>query len=577
MTGVGVGAILIGAAAAITVGSGGALAFVGLALAIIGAILLISELDEDRKTAMEVEVYCVDGIWYPKDFRKSKNEDEAKIIIAQKGNAGQKGQRIKKETVPIIGFYEEGGGGGGAICIEDGELRLMDGLIDTCSSNERGSNIFIGPYVKCNFSTDLIINTPQQFTNPNDQTRKLSVDDLQKYYNSPKDKTLGYPGIYCSGYFRQAYYKLVFVDADNPSEKLYVQDFATKRDGYTVPNRLGYKLNELTYGDDNTKISLKGANTFDLNDDIINTEKNWVITLKAKYDKLYTIRYICKNKLITSISDQLLDDLNVNFFNPWVHARGDNNFAPNLGYELSTITYSRDNVPVPQEGLTPDNLISQADDNVITFMINHAPKQYNLEYVDEDKDSMTVKDLEGNKASSQQVKFGDDIKTMTPSDEKLGYDFKCWHVLDKDGNELIDSGSSEPIDFETAKANWETLATAAGTGNTIRLKAVYTPKKYTIKYNARSNDPTRTKEFYIGQDNDHQLNQPIAEKYLLKTSTNRYTGKNINNKNLRYYSSGEAYNVKSGSTITTTWEELIKSAVVDEDGNNLIILEAVYK
>ena len=129
-------------------------------------------------------------------------------------------------------------------------------------------------------------------------------------------------------------------------------------------------------------------------------------------------------------------------------------------------------------------------------MINHAPKQYNLEYVDENKNPLTVKDLDGDQADLQQVKFGDDIKTMTPNDEKLGYDFKCWRVLDQDGNELTD-GDGKPIDLETAKASWETLANAADSSNIIKLKAVYTPKKYTIKYNTYSSIYSNLDSFFL--------------------------------------------------------------------------------
>ncbi len=239
---------------------------------------------------------------------------------------------------------------------------------------------------------------------------------------------------------------------------------------------------------------------------------------------------------------------------------------------MSTITYGRDNVPIPKEGLNCDNLISQADDNVITFMINHAPKQYNLEYVDENKSTLTVKDLEDNQASSQQVKFGDDIKTMTPRDEKLGYDFKCWHVLDKNGSELIDPKSGKPIDFETAKANWETLATAANSSNEIKLKAVYTPKKYIIKYNTKSSTSIGDQPVHIGMDEGLQLEKPIAKKYLKTAKSTDRTQTPVYTTKWKYGANG-LFNENN----KPTWEKLMQSAVVDEDGNNLIILEAVYK
>ena len=278
--------------------------------------------------------------------------------------------------------------------------------------------------------------------------------------------------------------------------------------------------------------------------------------------------------IVISKKNQQIDASNVNDFNPLTLASIDENFRkatePNLGYELSKVTYGHDNVEILEEALNYDNLISQADDNVITFMINHAPKQYNLEYVDENKNPLTVKDLDGDQADLQQVKFGDDIKTMTPNDEKLGYDFKCWRVLDQDGNELTD-GDGKPIDLETAKASWETLANAADGDNKIKLKAVHSPKKYIIKYSTRSDKHIGDKEFYIGKDESSQLYQKIADSYISQAYSAGRTKTAVYNQNWKYGVNG-LFNQNN----KPTWEELIKSALLDEDGNNLIILDAVY-
>ena len=495
-----------------------------------------------------------------------------------KAEKGVNGKKIEKEE-RVVEFFEENGGGGGAICIESGELILMSGKIQGCSSNERGSSIFIGARVWLNFSNDFKI-IPAKFVHPNnDPTRTLSVEDLQKYYDVADDKTSGKPGIYLDSHFRQLYYKLIFVNADDPSEKLYVQDLKGEGEQHdiNVPDKPGYKINSLIlkYGDGTLTQNVKDGK-FDLTLDIIkNSVKNWVITCQVKYDKLYTINYICDNELVRSKKDQIIDASNVNDFNPLTLASIDENFRkvtePNLGYELSKVTYGRDNVEILEENLDYDNFICQADDNVITFMINHAPKQYNLEYVDENQNAMTVKDLEDDQSSSQQVKFGDDIKTMTPSDEKLGYNFKCWHVLDQDGKELIDTESGKPIDLETAKASWDTLAKAADGDNKIKLKAVYTPKKYTIIYNARSNYSTNIKEFDIDMNQNLPLDQQITDEYILRADSKNRTKKTISTYNWKYGANG-LFNENN----KPTWEELIQSAVVDEDGNNLIILEAMY-
>ena len=529
------------------------------------AIELFGQALDKIAELFEEKFYVVNSNWEKEDYS---------FNAAQGGKKGENGKKTEKEE-RVVEFFEENGGGGGAICIESGELILMNGKIEQCSSNERGSSIFIGARVWLNFSNDFTI-VPAKFVHPNDPTRQLSVEDLKKYYDVAEDKTSGKPGIYLDSHFRQLYYKLVFVNADNPSEKLYVQDIEGAQNDMNVPDKPGYKINSLIfkYGDGILTQNAQNGK-FNLTLDIIkNSVKNWVITCKVKYDKLYTINYICDNELIRSKKDQIIDASNVGQFNPLTLASIDENFRkatePNLGYEFSKITYGRDNVEILEEGLDYDNLIRQADDNVITFMINHAPKQYSLEYVDENKNALTVKDLEGDQASSQQVKFGDDIKTMAPNDEKLGYDFKCWHVMDKNGNELKEKG--KPIDLETAKASWETLAKAADDNNTIKLKAVYTPKKYIIKYNTRSDKTIADKEFYIGKDKGSQLSQEISKIYLPNTTTNRYPGKSISNKYWKYGAYGPF-----NETNKPTWGELIKSALLDEDGNNLIILEAVYQ
>ena len=133
-------------------------------------------------------------------------------------------------------------------------------------------------------------------------------------------------------------------------------------------------------------------------------------------------------------------------------------------------------------------------------------------------------------------------------------------------------GYGNPIDLETAGANWETLAKAADGDNKIKLKAIYTPKKYIIKYNTKSSTSIGDQPVYIGMDEGLQLEKPIAEKYLQTATSTDRTQTPVYTTKWKYGANG-LFNENN----KPTWEKLMQSAVVDEDGNNLIILDAVYK
>ena len=78
-------------------------------------------------------------------------------------------------------------------------------------------------------------------------------------------------------HFRQLYYKLVFVNADDPSEKLYVQDIEGAQHDINVPDKPGYKINSLIFKyEDATLYKDVKDGKFDLTLDIIkNSAQNF--------------------------------------------------------------------------------------------------------------------------------------------------------------------------------------------------------------------------------------------------------------------------------------------------------------
>ena len=384
-------------------------------------------------------------------------------------------------------------------------------------------------------------------------------------HNSNSAGVCGYDGIYNeNGIVRtNPNYKIEFIDSDT-KEKLG-QGMFTKYSDVCVPQRAGYKLVGLT--DEGSKTIDVTDDKFKLIDDIIpNAKQDGVRTLTATYKKVYTIQYIYDNKVVATKKDCVYDQTTINTImsNQLVNITVDGGDGLDemaeikLGYEFSKLTYGEDwDYVAAGEGATIWEDLSQAAvGDVIPVFLNHHPKQYSIKY-----DVSAVKDAA---ISDQQVKFGEDIKAVTPP-KKSGYDFKCWHVLGQDGVELTDPYSKEPIDFETAKANWETLATAANSGSEIKLKAVYMPKTYTIKYNPYSGD-TIDDETYTPSE-DENLNSYV-EVSSTKPRQSGYEFKKW------VYTKPDG---KDADVAGSTWATLIQSAMVDSQGQNVIVLRAIYE
>ena len=391
-------------------------------------------------------------------------------------------------------------------------------------------------------------------------------------HNSTANEVYGYKGIYNDDGIVRANpnYNIQFVEAGT-SEKLG-QGMFTKYSDVCVPERAGYRL--ISLNDEGENSIDVADNKFKLDGDIIqNAKQDGVITLTATYKKIYTIQYIYDNKVVATKKDCIRDQTLISAIMDanWNNIAVDDNkklneiATPKLGYTFSEITYG-DALKYVASGDTAtiwDSLSQAAVGDVISIFLNHEPRKYNIMYMDEDgTTSINVTDAGGSQIQTQEVKFGEDIKAVTPF-KKLGYDFKCWHVLGSDGNELKDNG--DPIDFETAKASWETLANAADDNNTIKLKAVYAPKTYTIKYNPYSTDVVDPTTYTISQDKN--LNS-----YVEVSSTKP--------SKLGYEFKKWVYTQPDGSDADVngvTWDTLIKSAMVDSAGNNVIVLRATYE
>ena len=289
-------------------------------------------------------------------------------------------------------------------------------------------------------------------------------------HNSDSNEIYGYKGIYNdNGIVRSnPSYKIKFIDKD--TEEILGQGMFTKYSDVCVPKRAGYKF--ISWVDEDPKTTPVTDDKFKLTDDIIqNAKTDGMITLTATYKKIYTIQYIYENKVVATKKDCIRDETAINTIMSDklsnITVDGDKNLSSKvelkLGYEFSKLTYGEALEYVAGgEAVTDwENLIKVAIGDVIPIFLNHKPKEYAIKY--------DVPDVKDASIPDQKVKFGEDIKAVTPP-KKLGYDFKCWHVLDSGGTELKENG--KPIDLETAKASWETLANAADGSNIIKLKAV---------------------------------------------------------------------------------------------------------
>ena len=244
-------------------------------------------------------------------------------------------------------------------------------------------------------------------------------------------------------------------------------------------------------------------------------------------------------------------------------------------------------------------LTKKAGGSTITLLLNYDPKEYTIKYLDQNNEPITVKDANGDKIETQEVKFGDDIKAVTPRKEP-GYAFSHWQLEDSLGN---------LTDFKESKTTWDELAKVASlkwkiesnegsnyryvleddpsryfesekmtaenwkeilnTKEVIKFKAVYTPKTYKIKY--RHDNVTNISEAditaYYTSDKEGKSLDDLAQ---LSLPTKPYSGFNL--KEWRY---GAYCEHKYDINNKPTWKDLVSSAVYDGK-ENVIFITAFY-
>ena len=191
-------------------------------------------------------------------------------------------------------------------------------------------------------------------------------------------------------------YKIVFVDSksgstvgfafgNKPANSENIQDTEKISIPDSVLARPGYEFVKMSYTKDveeqGITVEEQGITVtdgkFTLDDDMLGTAVCGVITVKVKYNKLYTVQYVCDNKVVgtksgCSENTTFSDIINTDFSG--ISLDGDQKLKdvvkPAAGYKFSKFTYG--NGQTYTDGTTIwDDLIKSAVDGVITVMLNY--------------------------------------------------------------------------------------------------------------------------------------------------------------------------------------------------------------
>ena len=488
------------------------------------------------------------------------------------------------------------GGNGGAIYVQAGRIDLVNGIVSKCSASGRGSALYICKNVKFYVVPGEVEISVGDLKLLSGIT--VSSEDLQKHYNFLSYKVGDLNGTYTLSQPKIQTCRIHFIDCYDNNVKLNDEVIEKFGEEIAVPQKSGYVISNVSYdrGDGlEVDIKLDQNGKFKLDDNIVggevlstNSDEDWKITLNVYYNKLYTIQYIYDNKIIGTKTDltvktELKNIINVDFtqikLNSYQHLAD----AVDLGYKFLYFTCLKNDSEAVDFKTMPTKwtqLTKQAGGSTIILLLNYAPKEYTIKYLNQNNEPITVSD--------QQVKFGEDIKAVTPP-KKVGYAFSHWQLEDSFGN---------LTDFNESKTTWDELAKIASsnyryvfkdnpshyfelekmteenwkeilnTKEVIKFKAFYEPKSYTIKY--RYDTVTNISYSYETSYTSDDKGKSLSDEAKSIFSNTPVEGFDL--KEWRYGAYCEhKYDVKN----KPTWKDLVSSAVYDGK-ENVIFITAFY-
>ena len=104
--------------------------------------------------------------------------------------------------------------------------------------------------------------------------------------------------------------------------------------------------------------------------------------------------------------------------------------AVDLGYKFLYFTCLKNDGEAVDFKTMPtkwSQLTKKSGGSTITLLLNYKPKEYTIKYLDQNNEPITVTDANGDKIETQEVKFKEDIKAVTPP-KKVGYKFSHWQL-----------------------------------------------------------------------------------------------------------------------------------------------------
>ena len=289
---------------------------------------------------------------------------------------------------------------GGGICVGSGTVTINGGSITSCStSNEgdaiRNSGVLNLPPKEFGFLT--ITLAKDCYVKPSEEQGYAGTQQCTNKHNDDPATRRGYEGIKSGNApSENPNRKIVFVDSKSnltvgsafgikPANSENIQETEKISIPDSVPcSRPGYEFvaGGLSYtkGSEEQGITVTDGK-FTLDDDMLGTAVCGVITVKVKYNKLYTVQYVCDNKVVGTksgcsagtnlgaIISKTFSNITLDGETTLDAAVGDADLKKK-GYKFSNFTYG--NGQTYTDGTTIwDDLIKSAVDGVITVMLNY--------------------------------------------------------------------------------------------------------------------------------------------------------------------------------------------------------------
>ena len=288
------------------------------------------------------------------------------------------------------------------------------------------------------------------------------------------------------------------------------------------------------------------------------------IVFKAQHDKeIYFIKYINADKDYISVN--FLNSEN-NFYSQEL-PYGDNSpqvYPPSTKYytfdhweygKNANNPYTTQNFQIDGEDVTWDKLSTKVESGkVILVKAIYNPIKYAIKYKDGESDAVVAAGTQADYTADENT-LDSAIPDNFKNGIKTGYRFNRWMYVNVLGRwrKMI-----------PGRTKWRNLVDGATANNEIILRADYEPITYTIKYVTKGGDNFEDETYTTNEEG-----KPLDAVVNLNKKPRKYNGKKF--KEWRYGKRGECrFNSRQ-----TTWENLVKTAVV-ENGGNVIYFTASY-